>query len=285
MTDPLVRFDGDRFARSFGREAFPVEHDLEHHALLSRERLAQLARTLPDGDMEWNAGDVGLVHDPANERPNGLSAAETVESIDACGSWIVLKRIERDPEYAELLAHCLRDLDAGLEPLGERRFRTRGFIFLSSPGAVTPLHLDPELNFLLQVRGTKAITVYDRTDRGIVHEVDLERFAAGGHRNVDFDLESQEAPVSWQLTPGAGVHVPLHAPHVVQNGDEVSISLSVTFQTPTSDAERAVLLVNHRLRQLGLSPRAYGGAGWSERAKHALVRSVRGARGLLRTRR
>ncbi|MEL6716573.1 MAG: transcriptional regulator [Planctomycetota bacterium] len=282
MTDRLVRFDGDRFARSFGREAFPVEHELEGHPLLSQGRLAQLARTLPDDCMEWNAGDVGLVHDPASERPNGLCAAETVERIDACGSWIVLKRIERDPEYAGLLARCLSDLDAGLAPLGERRFRTRGFIFLSSPGAVTPLHLDPELNFLLQVRGSKAITVYDRGDRGVVREADLERFAAGGHRNVAFDLESQEAPVAWRLAPGDGVHVPLHAPHVVQNGDDVSISLSVTFQTQTSDAERAVLLVNHRLRQLGLSPRAYGGAGWSERVKHALVRSVRGARGLLR---
>ena len=29
------------------------------------------------------------------------------------------------------------------------------FIFISSPNTVTPYHMDPEYNFLLQIRGTK----------------------------------------------------------------------------------------------------------------------------------
>ena len=31
----------------------------------------------------------------------------------------------------------------------------QGFIFISSPGSVTPFHIDPENNFLLQIRGSK----------------------------------------------------------------------------------------------------------------------------------
>jgi cytochrome P450 len=38
------------------------------------------------------------------------------------------------------------------EPLAPGMCQREGFIFISSPGAVTPFHLDPEHNFLLQIK-------------------------------------------------------------------------------------------------------------------------------------
>ena len=70
--------------------------------------------------------------------------------IAECGSWMVLKRVEQDPEYAALLDRCLDGVAAQAGVSLPRMLRREGFIFLSSPSAVTPFHLDPEHNFLLQ---------------------------------------------------------------------------------------------------------------------------------------
>jgi len=45
-----------------------------------------------------------------------------------------------------------------------RTFSQQAFIFVSSPEAVTPLHMDPEHNFLLQVRGLKTLHLFDPND-------------------------------------------------------------------------------------------------------------------------
>lgn len=282
MSTPTTRYDRETFLRDFERRPFTVEHSLEGHPALRLERLAELAGALPDGDMEWNGSDLDVVHDPARTQATGLGPVETIERIHEVGSWIVLKRIEQDPEFRELLEGVIAGFAGELDDLGRSPFRPRGFIFVSSSRAVTPLHLDPEVNFLLQVKGSKSITVFDRTDRALVSAPELERFAAGGHRNVHFDVESAAEGQEFVLGPGHGVHVPLHAPHFVRNGDEVSVSLSVTFQTERSDEERAVLILNHKLRRLGLHPRSHGESPRADRAKHALVRSLRSARGVLR---
>jgi hypothetical protein len=57
----------------------------------------------------------------------------------------------------------------------------KAFIFVSSPGAVTPYHVDFEYNFLLQIRGDKNITVFDAFDRSLLSEVQRERFVSGRH--------------------------------------------------------------------------------------------------------
>jgi len=43
-------------------------------------------------------------------------------------------------------------------------------IFVTSPGSVTPYHMDKEINFLLQIRGTKTISVFSASDREVLSE-------------------------------------------------------------------------------------------------------------------
>jgi hypothetical protein len=62
------------------------------------------------------------------------------------------------------------------------------FIFVSSPKAVTPYHLDLEYNFLLQIHGTKTFHVFDRT---CVTEEELEKRFSGGNRNLCYKEEYQ----------------------------------------------------------------------------------------------
>ncbi len=277
-----VSFDRAVFDQKYSQRPFRVRHDLANHPLFEIERLAKLAESLPSRRVEWNSGNLPVSVAPNTTPSNGLSAVETLHNIHRCESWIVLKHVQLDPDYDALLSECLRSFEPALHARGIKMLRPCGFIFASSPGATTPCHLDPESNFLLQVRGSKTLSALERNDESVVGQHDLERFTAGGDRNVELSEEARRRAIPFEIHPGDGVHVPLHSPHFVENGPEVSVSFSVTFQTEITDRERGVLWMNHRLRALGLQPNPPGASESSDRAKLALFRGLRGVRRLLR---
>lgn len=256
-----VALESTRFLADFNLRPFPVRHGLSDHPAFRIERLIALARRLPPESVEYNAGDLPITQDPRHTPRTGLSVEETIQRIAECRSWMVLKRVEVDPEYRRVLDECLDQI----APLAPGMRTRRGFIFLSSPGSVTPYHIDHEYNFLLQISGRKTMSIFDRT---VVSEQELERFYRGEHRNLVFSNHHGCTARTFDLGPGDGVHVPVNAPHYVLNGPEVSVSFSITFRTPEGDRRSAVYVVNDRLRRLGLTPRAVGTAPIVDGAKY-----------------
>jgi len=181
---------------------------------------------------------------------------------------MVLKNIERDPEYKRLLDDGLDEVAPHVRDSEGAMTEREGFIFLSAPGSMTPSHTDPEHNFLLQVRGSKQMNVGSFPDER-TEQLALEQALGGGHRNLDW--EPHDA-LAFDLTPGDGVYVAPHAPHWVQNGGEVSVSLSITFATAASENRRRVHSINARLRRLGLSPTPPGRRPGADRGKAACSR-------------
>ena len=113
---------------------------------------------------------------------------------------MVFKNVERDSEYRALLDACLdqiREHSESMPGMGQRE----GFIFVSSPDSVTPYHMDPEHNFLLQIRGRKQVSLFDGDDRALLSERELEKFYARGHRNLTFDDANQDKAQVFELTP------------------------------------------------------------------------------------
>lgn len=233
-----------------GRKPFSVKHELVGNSLLTLDSIAELADFLPAESVEHNLGNVPEVL-PGGDAPKlDLTPGEIVRTIDTNGCWIVLKHIEQHPDYRRLLADTVGDVSNRIGARDGGLRRREGFIFISAPNSTTPAHFDPEYNFLLQVRGTKDMVVGNFTDDKTA-ESELERYYGGGHRNIDtMPLDAQTFP----LAPGDGVFVPPHAPHVVRNGPEPSISLSVTWYTATSERVGLVHGVNAKLRSLRLSP-------------------------------
>ena len=223
---------------------------------------------MPERFVEYNAGALPVGVRPEETPRTGLSAEETVRRIQECGSWMVLKRVEQDPDYGALLDRCLDGIAAyarGLVPPMQRR---EGFIFLSSPGAVTPFHIDPEYNFLLQVRGTKTVSMWDPADRFVLPEEELERFYASFvHRNLPWRDVFQTTAFVLPLVPGEGLHFPVTVPHWVKNGPEVSVSFSITFRTAHSARRELLYKANARLRKLGLKPTPVGQSILLDRTK------------------
>lgn len=255
---PLMTIDPVDFRNKFNRTPFLIGHGLCDHPLFGLPQLVELARRLPESNIEYNAGELPLTIDQKLTPRNGLSPEETVRRIADCKSWLVLKYVENDPVYRELLDECLKLVRPHSEPLVPGMRKPHGFIFITSPNSVTPYHMDPEHNFLLQIRGNKHVHLFDGKDRNVLSEQELERFYAEHVRNLTFQEQFRAHSWVYDLQPGEGLHFPVTYPHYVQNGPEVSISFSITFRTPDLDRRTAVYQVNHALRKRGLKPTAVG---------------------------
>ena len=195
--------------------------------------------------------------------------------IDTNGSWAVLKNVERDPEYGALLDALL----AELEPIVMRKtgamVHREAFIFLTSPGSVTPFHMDPEHNILLQIENEKTMTVFPARDETLVPAEQSESFHLGGHRNLQWDEGFMAKGKAFPLKPGEAVHVPVKAPHFVKNGDGVSVSLSITWRSERSVAEGELHSMNAALRRHGMPRVAVTGRPEGQRVHRLLYRIMR----------
>ena len=265
----LLDIDGDRLTSDFAKNPFEVHHHLTDHDLLSVESLAVLADQLPETSVEQNRGDVDAVVADGQAEKVDDTPGEIARNIETNGAWMVLKNIEQVPAYHDLLDELLDEvapLVAGRE--GGMNLR-EGYVFLSAPNSMTPAHTDPEHNFLLQVRGTKMMNIGRFSDPKVEQKQVEKMFTV--HRNMD---QLPENPTGYHLHPGDGVYVPPNAPHWVENGPEVSVSLSITFRTPVTERGATVHVVNGHLRKLGLDPRPPGDHLATDRAKVKLQRAM-----------
>lgn len=278
---PLDAIDDAVFREAFNRRPFILTHRLSDHPLFAVPRLLELARSLPARLVEYNSGTLPVSVDRSETPRNGLSAEETIRRIEHCKSWLVLKNVERDPEYGQLLQQCLAQVAQHSEGIVPGMCQAEAFIFMSSPGSVTPYHIDPEYNFLLQVRGWKVVHMFNGASRDVLPEESLEDFYVdGATRNLALRDDLREHEWVTELRPGQGLHFPLTFPHWVENGDEVSISFSITFRADASNRREVLYRINHRLRMLGLHPRRVGDSAWQDGLKYAGFRLVRAAKRL-----
>ncbi|MBV9310683.1 MAG: hypothetical protein JOZ73_07620 [Solirubrobacterales bacterium] len=260
----VFEMDGEGFRSAFGQRPFGVEHTLVGHPLLTLEAIAELADRF-QGRVERHRADLPQVMPGGAPELEG-PPSETVRGIDHNGCWMVFWYIDEDPEFKALLDRCVDEAETYLPPGTGRTHQREAFLFLSAPDAVTPIHFDPEHNFLLQIRGWKNMNVCPFDSRESKAR-ELERYYDGGDRNLPgIPSEGQ----CFRLDPGKGVYVPSFMPHWVQNGPEASISLSITFRTRESRRAERVQRVNARLRQRGLSPTPPGDSDFRDLAKEAL---------------
>lgn len=255
MTD-LIKIEKGSVGSEMPTKTFRLTHTLSDHPLFKLDRLARLAASLPADQVEFN-GPVQPNQDPKLTPQNGMSAEETVRRIEDCQSWMVIKNCETDPEYKALLDACLDQVAEQTGDVMGGAKKRQAFIFVTSPNNVTPFHMDPEYNFLLQIRGTKRMSVFDHQDRTIVSEEQLELYP-GKHRNFSYRDEFEKRGTQQHLQPGDSIFVPLFDPHWVQNGPEVSVSFSITWHTDHSLRMVKLSYVNAGLRRIGL-PQASAG--------------------------
>ena len=280
---PWIELDVGRFDP---RRIQAVKHRLEGHPLLELPALSRFAeRMSPLGQLRFHGNTTTAAtafNTAPTEHATGLTAVETVQSIERAGSWVSFLNIQTDPEYRALVDEVLDGLKPELERVDPGMYGYAGWIFLTSPRVVTPFHMDRENNFILQVRGDKRIHVWDPNDHAVVTPRIREDFNT--YRSRDKQVYKDEFLPRAQIfdaKPGDGAFMPSNGPHWVRNGDNVSVTVSFTYYTRATKRFETLCRANSALRRLGLRPPAAGSSQLRDTVKQRAYTAFLLAKGLL----
>jgi Cupin-like domain len=251
------RVAGDREAarQRLHAEPFMIKHELAQGSLFEAHNLVTMAQDALSrpGDAYVDAGDASITDKWGNIPIPEMSADQIISRIEHAKAWVILKHVEKDPRYAAVLndfAGFVWDL-AGPGAV-KNILNPEMLVIVSSPNRITPFHFDAEINFLVQVQGTKEVWICDPADRSILSEADVEDYYAGNITAGRYKPEFEAKAKRFVLNPGDGVHIPSHAAHWIKNGDGISVSLSLNFEFPPWRAN--IYKANHMLRRLGFAP-------------------------------
>jgi len=253
-----------------------LTHGLRDHPLLQIDSLVALGERLEKRKLVRSHSDEASAAtsfaDAPNLHPNAKSAADTLATIAEARAWMSLMNVQVDPLYRRFVSEVLDQVRPLIERHDPGMCYRAGWIFVASPNAVTPFHMDHEHNFIMQVRGKKRLHVWDPFDREVVSERGQELFHDEHSREeVRWRDEHLARAQVFDLEPGKGGYMPSTAPHMVQNGDGVSITVSFTYYTDATRRRELLYRGNARMRRLGLSPRLVGSSFLVDTAKHTLL--------------
>ena len=241
---------------NFNRRPFMLDHSLSGHPAFTMDRLhSLLERSLPiPNKVYWNAGKK-RIDQRWDDRPGrDFSIDEAFRRIRETDAWIIIFGADRDPEIHELLEKGLAEVQemTGI-PLNKEAKSRQSIIFITSPHRVTEYHIDRECSLLLQVYGKKTIHVFDQTDREVLSEEELERFWTADTNAAIYKPQMQSRASSFLLEPGKAVHIPINAPHWLENGDDISVSVNQNFEFLDQKLGN-VYRANYYARKMGFHP-------------------------------
>lgn len=274
----LTRSSPSSLGANYNRTSFEFEHDKHASGIFELPALIEMAARLPD-EAYYSTADAGISDGwkRLGERRPTLRA--TLETLEHSNSIVLLKHCEKDPEFGpffrgvidETIERCGSALRDDIEV-------ARATLVISSPHRVTSYHIDAEANFLLQVRGKKTLNVFDPHDPGVLSEAELEAFYTGDWDGAHYKPDTQSAAKVYELEPGRGIHIPLHAPHWARNGDAIAVGLSLNFNLRSGAKIARLYKVNKRLRAAGLRPAPPGASQFADRLKLAAYAGAMTAR-------
>jgi hypothetical protein len=275
----IFECDEVEFREQFDRRSFEFSHHLSGHPLFEIPRLVELAKKLAQtGAVYQDAGEIGVGQRWEDCPSANLSVDETIRRIRDTGAWIILRRAEEDPEYRVILDDCMAEIRNLLgRDLKKEMMVQNAIIFITSPNRISTYHIDRECNWILQIHGEKDISVFDKNDREVLPEEEIERFWTIDNNAATYKEQYQSRAKVYRLAPGRAVHVPVNAPHWVKNDNNISVTLSVNFQF--QDSFRAdIYRANHWLRKVGFSPTPPGKSQLRDNLKRAAYGRARSMR-------
>lgn len=245
----------------------PVRHRLMAHPLLQMDALVELGRRLDGRGSVRTHSDDATAGTPFNAaprmHPNSAGAVATLAGIAEARAWMSLLNVQADPLYRTLVDEVLDGLAPGVARRDPGMCYRGGWIFVTSPRAVTPFHFDREHNFILQVRGRKTLYVWDPRDTEAASERARDQFHATHRRDLlKWDESLRARARVFHLEPGDGAYMPSTSPHMVENGDEPSVTASFTYYTDATRRDSLLHRTHERMRAWGWEPPPVGANPW-----------------------
>lgn len=264
-------------ATAFGRQTLQFAHDLHQRPMFSDDGLAQALEAYPRAKL----GVFTMGEDPRawttwrKGSADGLSGAQLLDSAKAGRIWLNLREANLHLKpYTDLADEVFAEKEANAP--GLRTFKRDLGVLISSANAQVFYHLDVPLVSLWQIRGTKRVWVYppkapyvgEEALEKIVLRETAEQFAF----DPAWDAGAQEV----ELTPGRMVTWAQNAPHRIENGPMLNVSLSMEFMTPEALLRANVIYANGVMRRrAGLRPRLRDGVSATNLGKFALARGAK----------
>lgn len=265
MTRSMTCFEGLTQTSDLDKKPFKFGHKLLDHPAMAMSNLMEVIPRLPSEQVFYSSGNLskGDDFDRAHlDRKNGLSIEETIARMQEVDSYIMVRSPEVDPSFKELFKELRSDVDHLIQScaMGYQALEPMLYMFIASPGSITPFHLDRYSTFLLQFQGRKTVSIYPSWDEQIISADVLEGFMARRGVRPAYDESFAAKAQIFDFGPGEVIHIPFVAPHDVSNGkDEVSLSLSIIFNSRETQKQIEALSFNHLLRKrLKMAPASIG---------------------------
>jgi hypothetical protein len=282
----IVDYDTEVFKRDFNRLPHEVQHTLAANPLFQLSALAELAQRVAERKNPHHPkGDIYIAQ--GKEDPNTSSSlskgskkdiAEVIRRIEKGETWIILKHIEREPGYRDVFENCICDILSLADKNVVASIKWfEAILFITSPNRVTDYHIDRECSWLFQIQGNKAIHFFDRADKEVLPDDELERYWVVDNLAAIYKPQFESRAKVFHMRPGTGVHSPVNTPHWLQNGDNVSVSLNINFQFHEYAWEN-LFKANYYLRRAGVVPAPPGKYPLMDRIKSHAYTAVQGMR-------
>jgi hypothetical protein len=264
-------------AKAFGRENLTFKHALHERPMFDDEGLARLLDLYPRDKLgvftmgedpkawtTWRKGSAG-----------NLTGDQLLEAAKTGRIWLNLRQTnDHVPEYAALSDEIFADKQAHVP--GLKTFKRDVGMLISSANAQVFYHLDVPLVSLWQIRGEKKVWVYPVADP-YVGDLALEKIVLRETaEQFAFEPAWDAGAQAVDLTPGNMVTWKQNAPHRIENGPMLNVSISIEFMTPPALMRANVIYANGVLRRrLGAKPRVQDGFGPTALTKLAVARGAK----------
>src|SRR5690242_11754882 len=159
------------FQASYNKRPFLVEHRLAESPHFSFESLNRLAKRLPREQVLFRAGVVPIDTDfdlAARRYRNALTLEDALDRMEENQGYVVINNPESDAEYRPVIEGILGEIALCSDRIDQCMNWYSTYVFISAHDSVTPYHMDREMNFLLQVRGTKTVQLWDPFDDDVM---------------------------------------------------------------------------------------------------------------------
>ncbi|MDI1349068.1 cupin-like domain-containing protein [Aquabacterium sp.] len=270
-------FADDLQSALLDRQPFKFHHKLLGHPALSLDNLSRVLPTLPPQQVMYSKGLLDVEADfesTFRKKPKDRSLEETIESIRTRDSYIMVRSPEADPSFLDLYRSLCAEVSSLMQSrgVGDMPVGAQLYLFIASPNSVTPFHIDRYSTFLMQFRGSKTVTVAQPWDDNVVSQSDREAYVVRQNTKLPWSQQTDQLSTAFEFSPGEALHIPFVAGHHVRNGPEdVSISMSIIFNTRESIRWRDALSFNHvmrkQLQRVGMGPGKVGQSAWQDAIK------------------
>ena len=244
-------------AKDFGKTPLTAHHNLHLRDMFSDAGLADLLDRYPRDAFNLYTMDNSREAGRDSFRkglPGKLNGEEILDAVKKGRLWINLRNANSHlPEYADLCAEMFGELEANTP--GLRTMKRDVGVLISSPNARVFYHLDIPLVTLWQIKGEKTMYVYP-TGEPFAKDPQIEAIVLREkEEEIDYDPAFDASAQIVKMTPGLMANWPQTAPHRIDNGDCLNVSLSCEFMTPAALIYANALYTNGVLRRKhGRSP-------------------------------